>query len=99
MLVPSGHLKDIAAIESVQRRAARFVCNNYSSFTSVNALLSYLQWPTLEHCRNQLKALTMFKIVHNLIDVPSNTLLKPASYIGPLHTRPHCQIPKTIYKS
>ena len=71
--------KDIAAIESVQRRAARFVCNNYSSFTSVNALLSYLQWPTLEHCRNQLKALTMFKIVHNLIDVPSNTLLKPAT--------------------
>ena len=65
--------KDIAAIESVQRRAARFVCNNYSSFTSVNALLSYLQWPTLEHCRNQLEALTMFKIVHNLIEVLSNT--------------------------
>ena len=73
--------KDIAAIESIQRRAARFVCNNYSSFTSVNALLSYLQWPILEHCRNhwQLKVLTMFKIVHNLIDVPSNTLLKPAT--------------------
>ena len=76
--------KDIAAIESVQRRAARFV---YSSFTSVNALLSYLQWPTLEHCRNQLKALTMFKIVHNLIDVPFNTLLKPA--ISDHYTRGH----------
>ena len=72
--------KDIAAIESVQRRAARFVCNNYSSFTRVNALLSlFTMANTRALYRNQLKALTMFKIVHNLIDVPSNTLLKPAT--------------------
>ena len=71
--------KDIATIESVQRRAARFVCNNYSPYASVNAMLAYLQWPSLEHCRNQLKALTVFKIVHNLIDISSNTLMKPAT--------------------
>ena len=70
--------KNIAIFESVQRRAARFVCNNYSPYASANAMLTSLQWPTLEHCRNQLKALTMFNIVHNLIDIPSNTSMKPA---------------------
>ena len=42
-------------------------------------MLAYLQWPSLEHCRNQLKALTIFKIVHNLIDISSNALLKPVT--------------------
>ena len=81
--------KDIATIESVQRRAAS---NNYSPYASVNAMLAYLQWPSLEHCRNQLKVLTIIKIVHNLIiDIlSSNALMKPATsdhYIRYIDTR------------
>ena len=71
--------KDIATIESVQKRAARLFCNNYSPYASVHAMLAYLQWSSLEHCRNQLKALIIFKIVHNLIDISSNALLKLAT--------------------
>ena len=51
-------------------------------------MLAYLQWPSLEHvlyCRNQLKALTIFKIVHNLIDISSNTFSIEACHIRSLH--------------
>ena len=44
-----------------------------------NASILILKWQSLEHCRNQLKALTIFKIVHNLIDISSNALMKPAT--------------------
>ena len=70
--------KDILAIESVQRRYARFVYNNYSSYASVTNMLQNLNWPPLAHCRNQLKAITMFKIMHQLIDIPADTILIPA---------------------
>ena len=70
--------KDILAIESVQRRCARFVYNNYSSYASVTNMLQNLNWPPLAHCRNQLKAITMFKIMHQLIDIPTDTILIPA---------------------
>ena len=70
--------KDILAIESVQRRCARFVYNNYSSYASVTNMLQNLNWPLLAHCRNQLKAITMFKIMHQLIDIPTDTILIPA---------------------
>ena len=70
--------KDILAIESVQRRCARFVYNNYSSYVSVTNMLQNLNWPPLTHCRNQLKAITMFKIMHQLIDIPTHTILIPA---------------------
>ena len=71
--------KDISLIESVQRRAARFVFNNYSTTSSVTEMLQRLNWKPLVHCRNQLKAITIFKIIHNLIDIPANTHLIPLS--------------------
>ena len=55
--------KDILAIESVQRRCAKFVYNNYSSHTSVTGMLQNLNWPPLAHCRNQLKVITMLSRV------------------------------------
>ena len=69
ILVPSGHptgiQKDKTVLSQFKRRIARFVYNDYSPYASVNVMLTHLQWPTLKHCRNQLKALTMFKIVYN----------------------------------
>ena len=55
-----------------------FVYNNYSSYASVTNMLQNLNWPPLAHCRNQLKAITMFKIMHQLIDIPADTILIPA---------------------
>jgi len=70
--------KDISNVESVQRRAARFVFNDYSYHSSVTEMLHRLNWPSLSSCRDQLKAITMFKIVHNLIDI-SPTYLTPVT--------------------
>ena len=40
--------KNIAKIEAVQRRAARFVLNRFRNTSSVNNMLEALGWPTLE---------------------------------------------------
>jgi len=70
--------KDILAVEAVQRRCARFVYNNYSSYASVTNMLENLNWPSLAQCRTKVKAITMFKIMHQLLDIPTDTILKPA---------------------
>ena len=51
--------KDIICVESVQRRAARFVCNDYCRCFSVNTMLSNLGWHDLE-TRRKITDLTMF---------------------------------------
>ena len=66
--------RDISSIESVQRCAARFVFNNYVFNSSVTEMLQRLNWPSLSSCQDQLKVVTMFKIVYNLIDIPLNHL-------------------------
>ena len=78
--------KDIISIESVQRRAARFVFNDYSYNSSVTEMLQRLNWPNLSSCRDRLKAITIFKIIHNLIDIPL-THLTPVT--STYHLRGH----------
>ena len=51
--------KDIICVESVQRRAAHFVCNDYCRSSSVNTMLSNLGWQDLE-TRRKITDLTMF---------------------------------------
>ena len=51
--------KDINCVEFVQRRAARFVCNDYRPTSSVNTMLSNLGWQDLEK-RRKITDLTMF---------------------------------------
>ena len=51
--------KDIICVESVQRRAARFVCNDYCRSSNVNTMLSNLGWQDLE-TRRKITDLTMF---------------------------------------
>jgi len=79
--------KDILAIESVQRRCARFVCNNYSSYASVTNMLQNLNWPSLASSRHQLKAIALFKIMHQLVVIPTDTILQPAP--SSYHLRGH----------
>ena len=82
MLVLSGHLthrRTLLLLSQFRSVLQGLSANNYSPYASVHAMLAYLQWSSLEHCRNQLKALIIFKIVHNLIDISSNALLKLAT--------------------
>ena len=49
----------IYKLEMVQRRAARFITNNYSPWASVTEILDHLNLPTLEQRRNNLKLVMM----------------------------------------
>ena len=51
--------KYINCVESVQRRAARFVCNDYRRTSTVNTMISNLGWQDLE-TRRRTSCLTIF---------------------------------------
>jgi hypothetical protein len=61
-------LKD--KLEKVQRRAARFVKNDYARTSSVTSMLQDLDWETLEDRRTKSRLVTIYKETHGLI--PSN---------------------------
>ena len=69
-------------LERVQRRAARFVLDDYSRNSSVNNMLSKLGWDVLETRRKIARLALMFNMYHgnSRVDV-SNIILGPC-YIG-----------------
>jgi hypothetical protein len=69
---------NINKVESIQRRAARFVTNNYDPRASVTTLLQDLNWPTLQHRRQLAKLIMMYRITYHLIEIPSITYLIPS---------------------
>ena len=65
----SSHSQIYFTIESIQRRAARFVFNDYSRNSSVSAMLADLNWPSLDE-RCIITDLTMFyKINFNVVNI------------------------------
>ena len=59
------HKKDIDKIDAVQKRAARFVTNNYTNTPgSMTHILSTLGWTSLEMRRQQSRLLFFYKIVN-----------------------------------
>ena len=55
----------IKALEAVQRCATRFVCSDYSQFSSVTSMQHSQGWDTLEVRRHLNAATIMYKAVHN----------------------------------
>jgi len=60
---------DITRIEMVQRRAARFVYNDFSSYSSVTSMLNKLNWESLEQRRTKAIITMFYKIINNLISI------------------------------
>ena len=61
---------EINKIAKIQNRAARWVTNNYSQYSSVTQLQNQLNWPPL-HSRRLASRLTIFyKILHFKIAIP-----------------------------
>ena len=58
--------ENILMIESIQRRAVRFVTSTYNQTSSVTAMLFRLGWPSLEQRREIAKATMMYKILCNI---------------------------------
>ena len=55
--------KHIQNLEKIQRRAARFVCNDYHTTSSVSKMLEKLDWPSLEHRRQETRLVMLRKIL------------------------------------
>ena len=64
--------KNIQILEAVQRRAARFVKNDYSSVT---AMMQDLEWPTLEERRWVIKVTMLFKNLNDIVCIPADQYL------------------------
>jgi hypothetical protein len=66
----------IDKIESVQRRAARYVTKGYHNTSSVTSMLNHLYWNTLENRKKNINRVTMlYKITHNLVAIDPNLYL------------------------
>ena len=65
---------DIKALEQVQRRAARYVFNGYSTRTPgcVTKMLDDLEWDPLEVRRRHNRLSMLYRMQHNLVDIPAN---------------------------
>ena len=59
------------SIEKVQRRAARYVMNNYQQRSSVTAMIEELEWPSLERRRTTGQLTMLYKIINNTVDIPT----------------------------
>ena len=64
---------DINTLEMVQQKAARFVFNDYSSYSSVTAMLQELKWSSLQDRRIQSRLIMFYKILNNLVEVDFNS--------------------------
>ena len=67
--------KNIQTFETVQRRAARFVKNDYFNFSSVTAMMQDLEWPTLEERRWVTKVTMLVKILNDIVCIPADQYL------------------------
>ena len=61
----------------VQRRAARFICNNYRCEASVTTMLDEFGWRSLKQRRADQRLIMLYKIVNNLVEVDLSKELIP----------------------
>ena len=57
-------------VENIQRRAARFVLNQYQRTASVTTMLEILGWTSLEDRRKHARLTMFYKIKNNLVSCP-----------------------------
>ena len=82
----------IHLVETVQRRAARYVMNNFSSYASVSEMITTSGWPTLEQRRKISRTIMLYKIINNLVEVPTDGILLPSELQLRGHTRKFLQL-------
>ena len=74
------HTNDlISQVEAVQRRAARFVKNDYGRLSSVSSMLKELGWSTLAERRRIARLTTFFKAHEGYLSIPVRDLLHPVT--------------------
>ena len=84
---------DIKRIESVQRRAARYVTNRFHNTSSPSDMIRELEWESLEQRRAKWRLINCYKVIHNMINLTTSNLIPSTS---PLQShslnfhRPYC---------
>ena len=63
---------NVSLIETVQRRAARWVTHDYSSYRSVTQMINTLGWRSLEQRRADARLL----LFYNLVEIPLPTYIQ-----------------------
>ena len=66
--------QDSDRLEGIQRRAARFVSNNYGRHSSVSNMMRALNWKPLSERRRDHRLIFFFKIIHELVAVPNDNI-------------------------
>ena len=69
--------KDVDQLESIQRRAARFVFNDHSRKSSVTEMMQKLDWKPLADRRREQRLIMMYRIINGLIAIPAETHITP----------------------
>ena len=89
--------ENINKIEKVQRRAARWVSNDYSSYSSVTDMLSNLGWRSLENRRIDTRLAMFYKIVYCLVAIPLQSYFEhPEVYTRHMHSLSYRQIHTSV---
>jgi len=60
---------DIQKLEMIQHKAAHFIFNDFSGYSSVTSMINNLQWTTLKLRRNIDKTITFYKILNGLVSL------------------------------
>ena len=87
------HQQNVVKLEMVQRRAARFVTNNYNRIASVTEMLHRLQWDTLEARQNNLRVILLYKIINKMVDIFPEEQLVLTNSVTRGHSLRHLQLP------
>ena len=72
---------NVDKLETMQRRAARFVLNFYDCRPSTHLsgnILKYLQWDSLQHCRAVADLCMFYKLRNNIATIPVPPILFPS---------------------
>ena len=64
------------SLQKVQRRAARFVSNDFSPSSSVTSMLNDLKWDNIEYWRKPQRLVTLHKILHEEIDISHHNYIQ-----------------------
>ena len=79
----------INSLEILQRRSARWVCNDYSTYSSVTAMIEQLGWVTLRERRKVARLSFFHDVVYgsSVVDIPQHFLktTRHTRHQHPLH--------------
>ena len=69
--------EDINKLESIQRRAARYVTGRQTNTSSVSDMIQHINWRSLSDRRTDARLTMFYKIVHNKVAIPKTDRLIP----------------------